>query len=589
MTNRLIFVYIKDLYGFSPFSINFSNDYDISLDGYELTILQKTNRFKSLLGDNISDINIIAGENGIGKTTLLRKLAELISFPEDDNHAENYEYLMVYQIDENRIRVINLLEKQVDRKGDKRLLAMIDEDFKNESRTPPKSIIYYSPFLDFNLLDVHTRDKDYPVVDISQTNILLQDTEDNEDQHETQHDLFAHKIRNMTRQLIMVKNKRKMVEIPFEVPKNVDIKFNRLNFNAEDIPIRGKSIFDHLNDKCAEHLRAYPESKLSEVTYSKLVFLRNLLSLYFLAVTSDKSQQALRDRYIRSIIEEITTFNDPDPEKLIRLVKKFFKLETHFGAPIYNELIKVVLKALETKSNHVHIDRSTDQARLRVSLSAPIINSLLTMLASRPNSHLYHKFTTNHLFKFISLEWSNLSSGEKGFLDIFSRLLMAKDQMIKGDDTIFIMLDEGEVGFHPSWQMNYIWYLREFLSKAFKGYNLQILLATHSPLVLSDLPKERVHLFKKFKVEKRFVSGKMETFGTLAQNVSVLLTQDFFINNTLIGTMARRYIDDIITRIHSVNKKQLEPYANIAADIEQIDEPVIKKLLLNELKRRENA
>jgi predicted ATPase len=589
MTNRLLFVHIEDSNGFQPFSMNFSNDYDISINNYELTLLPKVNRFKNVLGSNITDINIIGGENGIGKTTLLRRLAQLISFPEDDNHAERYDYLMIYQQDDETIRIVNLLTRGVNYKTDQSILSMIEAGKRSEHLTSAKSIIYYSPFLDFNLLDVYTRDKEYPVIDISQTNILLQDMEDNEDLHDTRHDLFAHKIRNMTRQLSMVKNKELALQIPFELPKTVDIKFNRLNFNSDDIPITGKMIFNKLNDKCAEQLRGYPENKLHDVTYSKLVFLRNLLSLYFLSVTSDKSQQALRDNYSRSITAEIDSFDDDQPEKLIRLIRRFFRLESHFNAGIYNELIKIVLKGLENQHSSLYIDRPTDNAHLRVTLSSSIVTKLLAVLEARPPNKFYHQFTSPHLFKFISMEWSNLSSGEKGFLDIFSRLEVARKQLIKGKDTVFIMLDEGEVGFHPSWQMNYIWYLKEFLSKSFKGFNIQILLATHSPLVLSDLPKERVHLFRKVKVEKKLLSEKMETFGTLAQNVSVLLTQDFFVNDTLIGTMARHYIDDIIKRMNGNSGRQLAPDYNIIADIEQIDEPVIRKLLLNELNRRRNA
>lgn len=589
MTNKLLFIHFEDLNGFLPFSLNLSNDFDISFDGNLLSIKPQENKFKAILGDNITDINMIAGENGIGKTTILRRVAAIINTPEDADVSEDYNYLLVYQLADGKLRVFNSLSRGHIYDAGNGAPHLEDS---NEVSAPRKPLVYYSPYLDFNILDVGSRDEEVPIIDVSQTSILLKDLEQNKDNEENEHDIYAHKIKNIIRQIRLVKDKKRKLDIPFALPKQIDIKFNRLRINRDDVPIWGRSVFDHVQKLCAAKFRGYPENNLSLADFAKLMFLRNLMGLYFISVNSDKSQAALRDHAPKKVIDEVMDFpeEDGDTAGLMKLIIKFLKKENYFNAAIYTDFASVVFKAIEKEHVQVVLGHGRDNVHLRVGTESVFVDKLIGYLDLSSNHKLYHSYTMENIFKFISMEWMNVSSGEKGFLDIFSRLEVAKQQLPETKDTIILCIDEGEMGFHPSWQIKYLWFLRQYLTKSFKDYRLQLLLATHSPLVLSDLPKERVHLFKRTTVEGKTVRQKVTTFGTLAQNVSVLLTQDFFLENTLIGELAKEYIDSIIKRMRSSeNSRSLIDDNNLASDIELIDEPVIKKLLLNELTRKRNA
>ena len=589
MSNRILFIYIEKFSGFKSFGINFSDDYNISYVDELLYIERMPNRMRAVLGSNISDINIIGGENGIGKTTLFRKLAAIINFPEDDDVLDDHNFFIVSEVEPGKIKVLNGLSSASRVDG-----FLVSNDVKlvagDGNFFPAKTILYYSPFLDFNLLDVGTRDNDFPVIDISQTNTLLQDIEDNNDNLEQLNVLFAHKIKNVTRQVRFVKSGVQTIDLPFTTPQNIDIKFSRLRIENDDVPIMGRSIFEHMQSLCAALFREYPSNNLSQVDFAKLIFLRNLLGLYFHSVNDDKSQAALNSHYPKKLTADIKNENGEDPQRLIGLFLRFFQQENYFKAPIYLALIDVVFTALEDQGTRIQRDRDRDNIQFRVKVSAPLVDKLLAMIDLGKNNKLYHRYTSPNLAKFISLEWSNLSSGEKGFLDIFSRLLAIKPQLPNTKDTILILLDEGEVGFHPSWQMKYIGYLNEFFSKSYPEHNFQLVLATHSPLVLSDLPKERVHLFRRAEAGNGIMREKAPSFGTLAQNVSTLLTQDFFIHNTLIGDLAKAYINNILQRIQELEDFQSQQTINdLIGVIELIDEPIIKKLLLNELNRKRYA
>ena len=89
---------------------------------------------------------------------------------------------------------------------------------------------------------------------------------------------------------------------------------------------------------------------------------------------------------------------------------------------------------------------------------------------------------------------SVLSSGEMGMLNLFSRLLSSFKQ--RGIPSL-IILDEVETSFHPEWQRRFLNRLLSFLSYLLsKEDSVQIIYTTHSPITLSDLPKECVNMIK---------------------------------------------------------------------------------------------
>ncbi len=94
-----------------------------------------------------------------------------------------------------------------------------------------------------------------------------------------------------------------------------------------------------------------------------------------------------------------------------------------------------------------------------------------------------------------------LSHGERGFLtllgDIARRLSIANpglDDPLQGEGVVLI--DEIELHLHPGWQRKIV----PLLTKTFP--NIQFIITTHSPQVISTINKESVFLLENFQLKK---------------------------------------------------------------------------------------
>lgn len=180
-----------------------------------------------------------------------------------------------------------------------------------------------------------------------------------------------------------------------------------------------------------------------------------------------------------------------------------------------------------------------------------------------------------------------VSSGEQSFLNLFSTLyyhasnIFAKidiDQYnfhsLKGiKEDILLMLDEGDNAFHPQWKKAYVKYLRELLPLIFKGFKIQVIITSHDPLTLSDIPKNNVVYLERVDGQTRV--GNSDFKRTFGANIADLLKDSFFIQDGQIGDFVADQIDKVIMDIRS---GQISPdrRAEIERLITCIDEPVLK-------------
>jgi predicted ATP-binding protein involved in virulence len=82
----------------------------------------------------------------------------------------------------------------------------------------------------------------------------------------------------------------------------------------------------------------------------------------------------------------------------------------------------------------------------------------------------------------VELNLSDLSTGEKQIIYRIGYVLKELGNLNGG----IILIDEPEISLHPKWQLK----LNDFLIEIFKGYDVQIIIATHSPYVISNLKNE---------------------------------------------------------------------------------------------------
>jgi len=141
---------------------------------------------------------------------------------------------------------------------------------------------------------------------------------------------------------------------------------------------------------------------------------------------------------------------------------------------------------------------------------------------------------------------------------------------------INIVFDEIELYFHPEYQRRFVFELLERLDSLKKGGNIDnikginILFCTHSPFILSDIPKENV----------LFLGDEMD-FKTFGANITISLASSFFMEY-LIGEFAKTKITNIIEKLNKISndKENNNDKENILKTIRLIDEPILRNKLI---------
>jgi len=203
----------------------------------------------------------------------------------------------------------------------------------------------------------------------------------------------------------------------------------------------------------------------------------------------------------------------------------------------------------------------------------------------------YYDFFEFEFSDSLNRHFNLLSHGEK---ILFGQLLNIYYISTKKEENNFIfLLDEPEISLHPNWQKSYISEVNTLLSKQNKNYAL--LIGTHSPLLLSDFPKNNVIFLKKDEENGNCLNDTdnidINPFGA---NIHTLLSHGFFMKDGLMGEFAKNKISKILKFLSGENKfidlevKILPPLKiqnnffekNLKPIIEFIGEDFLKEKLL---------
>ncbi|MFJ5162356.1 AAA family ATPase [Pantoea sp. NPDC088449] len=177
--------------------------------------------------------------------------------------------------------------------------------------------------------------------------------------------------------------------------------------------------------------------------------------------------------------------------------------------------------------------------------------------------------------KYLSLGFENVSSGEMALMSQIVHISESVKALSKNFKEIVVLIDEGDAFLHLQWQQSYINTLNEIMKnlKVNEGLSsLQIILASHSPILATDVPKD-------------FICRMDEnTNGNLSGFAAPLyaLLSDSFGTNT-IGEFSAKKITQVIENIKNGRLSEMDEMI-----ISVVDNPVIKAelhRLINERKR----
>jgi energy-coupling factor transporter ATP-binding protein EcfA2 len=194
--------------------------------------------------------------------------------------------------------------------------------------------------------------------------------------------------------------------------------------------------------------------------------------------------------------------------------------------------------------------------------------------------------------------FTNLSSGEQQLIHSMQSIIYHLNNL----NSVFqvqsyerltfkrvnIILDEIELYFHPEFQRRYITELLGQLRKLQIPHisAMNIIFLTHSPFILSDIPKGNI-----LKLKNGYPVPQLD--NTFAGNIHTMLSDSFFMKST-IGEFARQQCTAILAFYETVRQSQVEDLFQLISAynterkhfyflVENIGEDVIAGALINHL------
>ena len=165
-------------------------------------------------------------------------------------------------------------------------------------------------------------------------------------------------------------------------------------------------------------------------------------------------------------------------------------------------------------------------------------NTIKEFLSLYTTLTIYNYFEIT--FHDINKKEIDFSSGEEIILSYLYALLVFQDKKQ-------IIIDEIDLYLHPHWQKNIFSIILKYLLKQ----NIHIILTTHSPFLISDIPKQNIiFLDKDEKGNCKVVNGLKEKKQTFGANIHTLLSDSFFMEDGLMGEFAKGKIQQIMNLLN---------------------------------------
>lgn len=557
----------------------------------------------------VTNLSAIVGQNGAGKSTILNLLKK--HFNPDWYGESNSSVIVIIEKDENETVYTNSSDvKPKDFKVE--LIRKYDKRANIEQY--PIQTIYYSPHFDFKYFgDVMELDP----YDISNDATLFKDLyklkvkTENMRLYYPSHELL---LKNSIRQLKLLQSDllpiiNKVLELK-DISKYEPILYFR---RYEKPSVMGQISFSlirplqEIDEKAKEEKENY--SKIKEEK-GNLESWKHLLKTNIISRIISTLYQLLyggKDHFYNVAIpldakEKID--NCPNAYQALLLFIKHCKIEDEkiFSNDYLKDLIEKIysaIKHLNIEDERNIIEKSINQYFLRTTPANAIEIINLQSKFLNDFNQKYIKSNYDRIDGFVSYRPnSDLSSGETALLNLFSRIYglfnisLETTHHIKPKEHYIVLLDEADLTFHPTWKKKYVKALLTALPHIFNSSPMfkdektkptfQIIFTTHDPLSLSDLPNANVVYIERKNYESKAnimdydnVDRPPKTFGA---NISDLLADSFFVEDSLIGDFAKDKINKVIDWLTDEDKKEdADGYYKVL--IELIDEPIVQSKL----------
>lgn len=196
----------------------------------------------------------------------------------------------------------------------------------------------------------------------------------------------------------------------------------------------------------------------------------------------------------------------------------------------------------------------------------------------------YEKLEKNACLSAIDEFYYNMSTGETNILKVMSYVKWL--QMNSSQGTCQLVVDELESGMHLEWSRSLINFLVNYINEINKigGMNFQLIFATHSPYMLSDIKPGNVIMIEKNQ-ETGYSEGKVLQ-NTFAKNIQEIMKENLIDN--IYGDFALAKINSMIERLNG-EEEQEGNGEELLKEIHLISEPILRNKLLEMYDKKYNT
>lgn len=661
---QLIYLYIDGYRNFHQTEFIFSPDICMHFDEKTGILEVSETHFKlpeRFWGENINNFSVVVGNNGVGKTSLMQYIIGL--FLEIHGHGNvSGKGILIFREDNNLYGYCTFPIKISTKSGKyKEIIWLKEKDEKHILENT--KLVYLTNALtiqDYIRSRWYKSNRFTPLYDCSIGNLfaidVLKDTEQGSPFRTMEVESYFLYEQYKQIKFVFDKHQRKICSklksegYPMPVPKRLYIELS-LNNHLSGVLDDSVDIFDNydgfssvgLDERVFSELYPTEEGnqkfKVEPSTDYAYIFLRKQLGrcAVWCAVTSaarvmDKDGkflfETLLDKWTSSVVD-IDIILEDAWEKIIFVMKnRGMKKNVERWETLkerYRDFICFIND--EKLENHFKIE-----TKLKGSLKLDSNRESITFSVDTKDSDWFMEFLYKYRYicnpdYFLDFYWG-LSSGENSLMSLFASLYYVYDANYttqKNEDyqilnvfekerrvqcnSIILLIDEADLTYHPEWQRVFVGLLTAFLPRLYPLQccrDIQIILSTHSPILLGDVPQKNVIYLRWDSEYHRTIIDRSYHEGTFGQNIHILFKDSFFLNNGTIGLFAENKIREFLKKLEEIKKvleigtdgetlkvpaeelrSRLEyecrPYAELIA------EPIIRRKVLmeiNELERK---
>ncbi len=581
----LLCMYVDDFCGIIEESFNFyiERRYTIKTGKISRKSDEEIRGFPNdFWGDNVSAVTLLIGENGAGKTTLMRLLIKWLCqlsvghIPQEKGalviSVDSEDKLIAFDDGKPWTIEININEK---------IVCIEDIDEIKKLLSDIRLAYYTDTMTDLELSDTLTSKE----LDFLQDDSLLTRLSNSMEGRYTFNSIKdCIKREDFERQMKLFlyskENPNIMPEFPIRYMKLIAIKAgDKKGFKGvldgndiligEAIDLWNKVFAGNANNNLPIIARTLLWGLFSGTITSLLQWERTLPNLEKSIVT-EQVRASLR-AYIRTnyydwntVFERFFANMFSDCEREFRVVHRYEEFCTEWDKQIRDN-INSFLEVLKNIENGEFLDKwmPSENAQNMWEFKLEYFNEKDENehpILMQDWKYLWeHYLTVANLMINCRFDWKYASSGGKNQSNLYTNLFNIVDKCSdKGINQLWVLLDEPDNTFHPDWERRIIRNLLETCS--IFDINFQLLISTHSPIMLSDVPKQAAILLKT--VEKKENGDETEKkqqryseSSPFGQQIYTLFNDAFFMEHGIIGAFADMKIGEVYKELYKIEKQ----------------------------------